>query len=111
MGKFENKVEAGISLWSNSPDEEEVALGIIMDENSAQLNILTDGTYFAHLHINEKLKLEICFSDLIGKTERGVAAEIDLKALLKLAATMLENKVDISKLELGFKVKASFSCQ
>jgi len=85
-----NKVDAAIDLSGVNEDGENVGVGIIMDESSAQFNILVDGIYFAHVHVDEKLKLEISFSDLIGKTERGKAIEVDLKGLLNQALSAHE---------------------
>jgi hypothetical protein len=78
-----NKVEASINLDYKSDDDEEVGLEIMMDGQSAQLNVMLDGTYYAHVYINEKLELQIQFAELIGDKERRKDTKINLPALLE----------------------------
>lgn len=73
MTLLNNKLDASIALSCPNKDGEEVGFNIIMDGDSAQLNVMVDGCYFAHIYINEHLKVEICFPETVGK-----AIEIDL---------------------------------
>jgi hypothetical protein len=58
-----------------------------LDQESGQLSILKDGTYFAHLYIGADLKLKISYQELVGHKNfnRGEVAEVDLQEVLSRA--------------------------
>ena len=101
-----NKIDAAIDFDSRSEDDEEVSVSIIMDQTSAQLVVLRDGTYFADIHVDERMVLDISYSDLWSKTNRGKAMKIDLRRMLEKIEDLLAAGVDLEDCELSFVKKS-----
>jgi len=99
------KVDATIEFDSRSDEDEEISTSIIMDQDSAQLSVLRDGTYFVDVHVDERMVLDVSYSALWSKIPRGKAMKIDLRQMLEKIENLIEAGVDLDNCELTFKVK------